>query len=170
MLELQDPSHSYVTFVLHYELDHFHSFINKSIDSHSQWSENFNAHVIFFLVWTSAIFLSYSLVWCCGACWTLLHVSTGTMCHVLCFDYLVFRSLSCFQVLYHVFRFLGFLSCFFPCHLASLKSPVFCFTAAPRHQSPPTVYSFQVSISHCEFFTLPFMPRFVCFVRSGFAS
>jgi len=31
----------------------------------------------------------------------------------------------------------SFPSCFFPCHLASLMSPVFRFTAAPHHQSLP---------------------------------
>ena len=47
-------------------------------------------------------------------------------------------SLLCFQVLFHVFRFqVIFLSCIFPCHLVSFKSPVFCSTAAPCRQSPP---------------------------------
>ena len=106
----------------------------------STWKQRFDS----MLILTGSIHERSTLmltVMVCGCCchWARGKAHPGQMaslCHVLCFDYYVFRFLSCFQD--------NFLSCFFPCHLVSLKSPVFCSTAARHHQSPPHSIQFPV--------------------------
>ena len=68
-------------------------------------------------------------------------------CHSLCFNILVFRFSSCFQV-----------SRFISCHVFPLPLSFTLVTCFPFHiitNHFPTAYSFLVSLTHCRILTFP---------------